>query len=133
MNSQKRFPGLPDIPSMDFSYNPNQIQTQGIAYEGSVLHEMASDIKSPSEEQLLAIEKIANSASEMADNAIRQADSAEKSIEPLNEIANSAHKIAYRADVKSWIAIAVSVLALVLEGIIHYQELIGFFNLLFNH
>ncbi len=75
-----------------------------------------------------------------AHNSEQQREILEKQIVPLKEIANAskvqanlALKKSQKADVKGWIAIVISAIALFFEFATNYSEIISFFKSLFNY
>lgn len=102
---------------------PN-IKATTMTYENSVFKEMADDIKTPFEQQLASIEIIADSAKSQAESAKQISDSSKIQ-------ADIAKRKAGRADIKSWIAIAISALALIFEFAENHVAILQFFKSFF--
>lgn len=85
------------------------------------------------EEQIEPLKEIANSAKRQADSAEKQADSAKDIATSAKEQADSsaqtasaAKDIAGKADIKGWIAIIISAIALFFEFIVNREEIISY-------
>lgn len=114
---------------MDFKITPDLIDLvnspiEPLKYEDTLFKSMADDIKSPIEKQLSAIETIADNAKSQAESSSIIADSAKLQ-------ADIAFKKSKKADVKGWIAIILSVLALIFEFAINSDAIMNFFKSLF--
>ncbi|MGN1206176.1 MAG: hypothetical protein ACI4SQ_04220 [Eubacterium sp.] len=57
----------------------------------------------------------------------------ERQIDAIESIADSAKKTANKADVKGWIAIIISSIALFFEFAVNHTEILDFVKSLFNH
>lgn len=57
----------------------------------------------------------------------------ERQIDAIESIADSAKKTANKADIKGWIAIIISSIALFFEFAINHAEILNFVKSLFNH
>ena len=94
-------------------------------YEQTYFKKMADDIKLPIEQQVTAIEQIADSAKTQADASVNLANSAK--IQADLSLAKSK-----KADIKGWIAIIISFIALLFQFAINSKTIIEFFTNLFN-
>lgn len=94
-------------------------------YEQSVFKRMADDIKEPMQQQLSAIEDIADSAKIQAESSVTIADSAKTQ-------ADISLAKAKKADLKGWIAILISSVALLFEFAINHKAIVDFLYELFN-
>lgn len=79
-----------------------------------------------SERQRQILEEQIEPLKEIASSAKRQADSAEQQAESAKSQAMSARKIAGKADIKGWIAIIISAIALFFEFILNREEIIAY-------
>ncbi|MBQ9701312.1 MAG: hypothetical protein IJV71_11920 [Lachnospiraceae bacterium] len=110
--------------SVDFDINQLPL-VKPPKYEETYFKRMADDIKTPINQQLTAIEQIADSAKTQAEASVNLADSAK--IHADLSLAKSK-----KADIKGWIAIFISLLALLLEFAINHEAIIDFFTKLLN-
>lgn len=94
-------------------------------YEDTIFKTMADDIKAPFEQQINAIQKIADNAKIQADSSVSLANSAETQ-------AKLALDKSKKADIKGWIAILLSALALFIEFAVNYNDILNFITKLFN-
>lgn len=113
---------LPEWPDGESPYELMQKSAQNAERQRQIL-----------EEQIEPLKEIANSAKRQADSAEQQAESAKEIASSAREqaessfvSAKSAKKIAGKADVKGWIAIIISAIALFFEFISNREEIITY-------
>lgn len=94
--------------------------------EGESLYELMQKNAHNSERQRQILEEQIEPLKEIDSSAKRQADSAEQQAESAKSQAMSARKIAGKADIKGWIAIIISAIALFFEFILNREEIIAY-------